>query len=152
MMGHDRAPESFHGEQIAVTTIAMAQMQGRVLAEDAPPVLIPSARITADAVIAHFGPVMGPICAAEFEHKRFDAAATDAMNDRLARSWDAFRQRLSSVAAGSDTLRAALVAAGCPVEPAQLGWPSDLWADALAHAREIRNRYTFLDLIADRAT
>jgi hypothetical protein len=25
------------------------------------------------------------------------------------------------------------------------GWPDPLFADATAHAREIRNRYTFLD-------
>jgi glycerol-1-phosphate dehydrogenase [NAD(P)+] len=42
-----------------------------------------------------------------------------------------------------------LTAAGAPVTPADLGWPQPLFNDALAHAREIRSRYTFLDLAAD---
>jgi glycerol-1-phosphate dehydrogenase [NAD(P)+] len=42
-----------------------------------------------------------------------------------------------------------LAAAGAPTEPGQLGWPPELFDDARWHAREIRNRYTFLDLAAD---
>jgi glycerol-1-phosphate dehydrogenase [NAD(P)+] len=151
MMGARRAPASFHGEQIAVGTVAMASLQERVLGRDSPPVLMPSQRITRDDVVAHFGPIKGPGCWVEFEHKRFDAATTDALNDRLARGWDAMRRRLASGAVASATIRAALAAAGAPVDPAELGWSPELWSDGLAHAREIRNRYTFLDLIADSA-
>ena len=42
-----------------------------------------------------------------------------------------------------------LRAAGAPVEPRELGWPPEFFAAALHHAREIRNRYTFLDLAVD---
>lgn len=151
MMGHGRIAESFHGEQIAVCTIAMAELQDRVLGRDAPPVLLPSARIDRAAVLAHFGPAMGPVCWSELDGKRFAAAATAALNDRLAADWPAFRARLAAVAASPSALRASLAAIGAPIAPADLGWPADLWTDALAHAREIRNRYTFLDLVADSA-
>jgi hypothetical protein len=38
---------------------------------------------------------------------------------------------------------------GAPVAPAELGWPAAAIDDARRHAREIRDRYTFLDLVAD---
>ena len=152
MMRGPDVPESYHGEQIAVCTTAMAALQHRILERDTPPVLAPSARITREQVVAHFGPVMGPICWADFEHKRLDAAATDALNARLARDWQEIRRRVTGVGVAPAKLRASLEAAGAPVEPAQLGWPDALWADALAHAREIRNRYTVLDVLADDAS
>ena len=46
-------------------------------------------------------------------------------------------------------LEAVLKAAGAPTTPEELGWPRGFYLEALRHAREIRNRYTFLDLAAD---
>ena len=33
--------------------------------------------------------------------------------------------------------------------PEALGWPRDLYVEAVEHAAELRNRYTFLDLARD---
>lgn len=150
MMRPAGLPETYHGEQIAACTVAMAALQQRVLAGDVP-VLRPNRLDRAD-LIEHFGPVIGEGCWQEFVQKRFDAEATDALNDRLARRWDAMRARIAGVSADAAKLRGCLAAAGAPVEPGALGWPAPLFEAALAHAREIRNRYTFLDLVADRAT
>ena len=139
---------ALHGEQVAVCTIAMAELQDRVLDRDAAPVLRPT-QATRDDVLRRYGPVIGDACWSELELKHFDRARTDALNDRLARSWDAIRRRIHATTIRAAALRQVLVAAGAPVEPAQLGWPPGLWSDALRHAREIRNRYTFLDLAAD---
>ncbi|MBC7977639.1 MAG: hypothetical protein H7138_21900, partial [Myxococcales bacterium] len=46
---------------------------------------------------------------------------------------------------------AVIAAAGAPREPAELGWSATLFDAAITHAREIRNRYTFLDFAADLA-
>jgi glycerol-1-phosphate dehydrogenase [NAD(P)+] len=139
---------SFHGEQIGVCTVAMARLQMRMLASDAPPVLQPTSVDRAD-VMRHFGPVAGEGCWREFEHKRFDRAATDELNGRLAARWDEIRGKISAILLAPDTLAQVLVAGGAPVELADLGWPAALFDDALHHAREIRNRYTFLDLAVD---
>jgi glycerol-1-phosphate dehydrogenase [NAD(P)+] len=151
MMRTADLPKSFHGEHIAVCTTAMAAIQERVLERATAPVLVPSARIMRDQVVGHFGPDMGPVCWAEFERKRLDVAATDALNERLAQRWDDIRRRIGAVTVPGAKLRASLDIVGAPVEHGQLGWPDELWANALAHAREIRNRYTFLDLVADSA-
>ena len=141
-------PEALHGEQTGVTALVMAALQGEVLARDMPPVLGPSPLDRA-AVLAHFGPVAGELCWAEFLPKRLDRAAADARNAVLAAGWDALRARIARISVGAAGLRAALAAAGGPLAPAELGWPPELVADGLRYARATRNRYTFLDLVGD---
>jgi glycerol-1-phosphate dehydrogenase [NAD(P)+] len=100
-------------------------------------------------LLRHFGEVIGDACWRELELKRFDAAQTDELNHRLAREWDAMRARLRAVGVGAATLHGLLSDAGAPVAPAAIGWSAALFEQAWRHAREIRNRYTFLDLAAD---
>jgi glycerol-1-phosphate dehydrogenase [NAD(P)+] len=147
MMGKG-LPESYHGEQIGVTTLAMARLQEKILAQGKAPVLKPS-RATREQVVAHFGPELGESCWKELEPKLLDAQRAEALNDRLASRWDAIREGIGRVVARADRLEAVLKAAGAPTQASQLGWPEPLYADALAHSREIRNRYTFLDLAAE---
>lgn len=37
---------------------------------------------------------------------------------------------------------------GAPTTPEDLHWPCPFYGEAVRHAREIRSRYTFLDLAA----
>lgn len=141
-------PEALHGAQIGVCALAMARLQQRILARDTPPVIYPST-ITRDDVFARFGPIAGETCWMELEPKLVDAARAEALTARLAASWDAIRARIAAVTHATARMEAVLVAAGAPTEPAQLGWPEGLVPEAMAHAREIRNRYTFLDFAAD---
>ncbi|NVB78803.1 MAG: iron-containing alcohol dehydrogenase [Kofleriaceae bacterium] len=150
MLKSPEVPDTLHGEHIAVCTIGMARLQEKMLARETPPVLRPT-RVTRESVMQHFGPVIGEGCWAEMEQKTFDARTTDELNARLARTWDAMRARIAAVTVGANTLRKMLVDADVPVEPADLGWPAALTNAAWHHAREIRNRYTFLDLAADSA-
>jgi glycerol-1-phosphate dehydrogenase [NAD(P)+] len=143
-------PEPFHGEQIGVCTIAMARIQERVLARDAAPVLRPTTVTRAD-VCSHFGAVAGEACWCELEQKRLDSARVDELNARLGREWDAIRTRLAAVTLGSSVITEVLRAANAPTTPGELGWSEVFFTAAMQHAREIRNRYTFLDLVADAA-
>jgi glycerol-1-phosphate dehydrogenase [NAD(P)+] len=147
MMGRD-LPPALHGEEIGVCTLAMARLQDRVLASDAPPVLHES-RVDRDEVLRRYGAVAGEVCWGELAPKLLYRAGAEALNARLAVEWPAMRMRMLAAAVGEHRLRAVLEAAGAPTEPAQLGWPRELFDDACWHAREIRNRYTFLDLAAD---
>jgi glycerol-1-phosphate dehydrogenase [NAD(P)+] len=132
---------ALHGEQVAVATAAMAAIQQRILEIDRPQLRAP--RVTRDDVIAHFGPVIGEGCWQEIVQKLFDVSA------RIEDRWDAIRTRIAAISVPHAQLRQSLVDAGAPVEPAQLGWTTELFGNAIAHAREIRNRYTFLDVLAD---
>lgn len=148
MMRPPQLPPTFHGEQIAVCTVAMAALQEQLLDRDEPPVLRAN-RLTRADVVSHFGPAIGDGCWREAELKCFDDAQTDALNARLVHGWDDIRRRIRAIAMRAAEVRGLLADAGAPVEPAALGWPTELFGQALRHAREIRNRYTFLDLAAD---
>jgi glycerol-1-phosphate dehydrogenase [NAD(P)+] len=146
MMGGTYLPESFHGEQIGVTTLTMARLQERVL--DATPVLQPTVVDAAD-LTAHFGPDTGAACAREMAAKALSPAAADALNDRLSRSWPAIRERIAAVHQAAANLQQTLAAAGAPTRPAELGWSTPFYRAAVMRARQIRSRYTFLDFAAD---
>jgi glycerol-1-phosphate dehydrogenase [NAD(P)+] len=150
MMRPPGTPEALHGEQTGVSALAMARLQDRILAQAAPPVLAPTA-VDRDDVIRRFGRERGEACWREFAPKRLDRHRADELNARLAAGWDSLRARLQAVTLGSARMTAVLAAAGAPLAPADLGWSEALFGDALAHAREIRNRYTFLDFTADLA-
>jgi glycerol-1-phosphate dehydrogenase [NAD(P)+] len=143
MMGPVSLAPAFHGEQIAVSTATMAEIQTRLL--DLERVQIGPTKIDREAVLAHFGPVVGESCWREFSQKQLDV---DAINARL-ENWEAIRRRIAAISVRGEAMRALLVAAGAPTTPGDLGWPVELYDNAVAHAREIRSRFTFLDLAGD---
>ena len=150
MMRPPDLPAALHGEQTGVCALAMARLQDRVLAREVPPVVHPTT-VTRDDVIRRFGAERGEACWRELEPKRIDRDRAEQLTARLAAGWDAMRARIRGVTLGHSRMVAALAAAGAPTAPDQLGWPDALLDDALAHAREIRNRYTFLDFALDIA-
>lgn len=135
--------DALHGEQTGVAAVAIAALQARVLAR--PALRLREVAIDRDALVAHYGPQLGEVCIAELAKKRPDIAAVNA---RLATNWEAIRDRLAAVAGAPETIVAALAAAGAPTTPAELGYQDDAFAEAIARAREIRDRYTVLDLMS----
>ena len=140
-------PGAFHGEQIAVTTLTVARLQERVLA-DGTLRLSPTALARED-VHAVFGDGLGAMCWEEFEHKCLTAKEAGHMNARLENDWDGFREQLSAVSKPSAILEDALRRAGAPVTPEDLGLSRKFYEQAVLYARTIRNRYCFLDLASD---
>ena len=146
MMGAPDLPHSFHGEQIGVTALTMARLQERML--QAAPVLRPTVVDTAD-LAAHFGAETGAACARELAAKALSPATAESLNDRLARAWPAIRDRIARVSRSAADLERTLAAAGAPMRPATLGWPALFYRTAVVRARQIRSRYSFLDLAGD---
>lgn len=147
MLGSPAWLPSLHGEQVGVATLAMAALQEEILG-GSPPEIGPT-RGDESVLVRHFGPALGPACWRELARKRLDAEAAAALTERLAEDWETVRGRLLSIARTAEELRAALTRAGAPVTPEALGWPRAFFRDAVLHAREIRSRWTFLDLAAD---
>ncbi len=139
-------PALYHGEAVGIATVTMARLYESLLARR--PRVAPTV-VSEDDVTGHFGTDLGALCWTEFSPKRLDAAGADAMNQRLEANWDAIAERLSDVLRPAAELEATLRRAGAPFSPADTGWPSRFYRDAVLHAREIRNRYTALDLAGD---
>ncbi|HEV8392509.1 MAG TPA: iron-containing alcohol dehydrogenase [Dongiaceae bacterium] len=140
-------PFSFHGEQIGVTTLTMARLQGRLL--DGPPPAVEVDRSTEADFIDKFGSVLGPSCWKDYCQKRLTPEKAEAVNHRIAAKWQDMRAAIGAISLHADMLALVLKEAGAPRSPEDLGWPRASYEDAVRHARKIRNRYTFLDLAAD---
>ena len=142
-------PHSFHGEQIGVATVTMARLQEALLDAETPELV--GGDPDEGAVLAHFGPEIGPACWREFEPKRLAGNRLGEANDRLREGWGALRARIERCRRFAADLERALIQAGAPSHPEDLGWTQSFYRGAVRHAREIRNRYTFLDLAAQTA-
>lgn len=71
------------------------------------------------------------------------------MNGRLEEEWPAICERIAAVTVPSEKLADVLKRAGASTTPEEVHWPASFYGFAVRHAREIRGRYTFLDLAAD---
>lgn len=150
MMGGEVAHAALHGEQTGVAALAMARLQARILAEERAPVLLWS-KLTRETLRAHYGDDLGDACWRECEGKLPDRDLADIWSARLEAAWPALRARIGAIAIEPARLEAILVRAGAPTTPVAIGIPERLFFAACMHAREIRDRYTFLDLAADMA-
>ena len=146
MLSPASRPPILHGEQIAVTTLSVARAQHALFSGPAPVVV---ADTEDDAVIAkRFGPELAPSVLEEFAHKRLDQTRADALNHRIARDWDDVRAEVLGVLLPLATIETTLKKAGAPLTPADISLERGFYEQALLHAREIRNRFTVLDLAA----
>lgn len=148
MIGDPALPAAFHGEQVAVATLTMAHLQHSMLRASMPPVL-GSSRVTEEDLIDHFGAELGRHCWHNFSGKLLDPPRAAALNARLDRNWPAMTQRLRRVMRVPEEIMRALRAVGAPTDPAAIGLPASFYHQAVVHAREIRDRFTFLDLAAE---
>lgn len=57
------------------------------------------------------------------------------------------RQKIDAIRLPTAQLEAALTAAGCPTTPAELGWPEAQYAQCIAKAPALRDRFTFLNCL-----
>jgi glycerol-1-phosphate dehydrogenase [NAD(P)+] len=145
MLGPER-PLIYHGEQVGVTTLSMARLQHKMLG--ARPILKPDTETTAD-FSARYGHTLGESCWSEFARKRLDHERTKALNDRLTCSWQKIATRVAAISLSPDYLSRVLEAAGAPLTPEKIHLPRSFYEQALLRCREIRDRFTFLDLAAN---
>lgn len=140
-------PAAFHGEQVAVATVTMARLQDEML-RAAPPRL-GATRFTEDDLAAHFGVELGHSCWQGFSAKSLHADEAAELTARLKRAWPLIRERLDACRLAPETVAQALASAGAPTVPADIGLTENQYRTALLHARQIRDRFTFLDLADD---
>lgn len=139
---------ALHGEQIAVTTLVMAKLQDQILARDSAP-LLGASKVSAGSLRSHFGEEVGAACWKDIQPKLADSERADRLNDRLQAIWPRLKAEIAAARRQASEIDVALAKAESPRRYAQIGLPRRSFKDAILHAREIRNRYTFLDLAAD---
>lgn len=141
-------PGTTHGQQVGVASLAIARLHEELLSLDKAPRIKPTSISEVD-FIRRYGEDIGKMCFAEAKKKSFDAAGAAAFNARLERIWPELRAELKSAMLSPAQMKQTLAAAGGPTTATELGLPRDIWRKAMKHAREIRNRWSFLDLADD---
>lgn len=111
--------------------------------------MLRTTQVSEAGLARRFGPELGASCWRDFAAKCLDRERTEELNARLRSDWDGYRRRIGAVLRPVEELEAVLHRAGAPVRYQDLGWPRPFYSEAVKHAREIRDRYTFLDLGAD---
>ena len=146
-MRGDPAGASFHGEQIAVTTLTMARIQGEMLRDEQP--RLTAAPLTEAQFSAFYGPETARTLWQGFANKLLTGERLAAVNRRLAAHWTEIRQAIRTVHRSATVLESALRRCGAPTRPSDLDLSYETYREAVLHAREIRDRMTFLDFAAE---
>jgi glycerol-1-phosphate dehydrogenase [NAD(P)+] len=141
-------PGTTHGQQVGVAALAIARLQCQVLDLDRPPRVKPT-EISERDFIARYGARLGPLCFAEASKKVLGPQEADSFYAKLQALWPDLRAELKAYAREPAEMKAALVAAGGPVMAMELGLSRQVWRKAMKGARDIRNRWSFLDLADD---
>lgn len=144
----ERHPGTLHGQQVGVASLTMARLQQKILARETPPMLKPT-RIDEADMARRMGPVIAAQCLAEHRKKALDEAGAARMNATLREIWPSLRRELLEFTIPHERMRAMLAAAHGATTAAELGLDRGFYKEAVRHAREMRNRYSMLDLADD---
>ncbi len=132
MLYPDRCQATYHGEQIGVLTLLMANLQRKLLTRAAPPQLQWREPPAAWADI--------------YRRKIPGAACVERLNARLHEEWDGICSRIRPYTLQPVYLRGVLEAAGAPATAEDLGWTKSQLEEAAKLASFTRDRFTFLDI------
>ncbi|WP_119166666.1 iron-containing alcohol dehydrogenase [Algihabitans albus] len=143
-----RHPGTLHGQQVGVASLTMARIQAEILCRDRPPELAPT-RIDESDMARRMGLSIATECAREYRKKALDADAVEAFNRRLAELWPSLRAECLAVSVPVTQMKAELEAAGGATTAAELGLDPAFYREAVRHAHEMRNRFSFADIACD---
>ena len=141
-------PGTTHGQQVGVASLAIARLQAEILGLEKAPRIRPT-HIVEAGFIDRYGREIGMMCYAEAKKKAFDRKGADEFNAKLAELWPQLREELKPFAMDPKEMEKALREAGGPVTTSEMGLPRKIWRDAMKYARDVRNRWSFLDLADD---
>jgi glycerol-1-phosphate dehydrogenase [NAD(P)+] len=92
---------------------------------------------------------VGRECWQDIQSKLTDDERAVRLNERLQAIWPSLKSEIAAVRRPAAQVEAALAKVEAPRQYSTIGLSRAIFRDAILHAREIRNRYTFLDLAAD---
>ena len=144
----DRHKGTLHGQQVGVASLTMARIQQDLLKKDRPPRLEPT-RIDEADVIRRMGAASAKQCLAEYRKKALDVDGAKHLNDKLEELWPSLRMECLEFVVPIEEMQAQLKKTGGPCTGEDLGLPRAFYQEAVSHAHEMRNRFSFTDLACD---
>ncbi|MDX1950220.1 MAG: sn-glycerol-1-phosphate dehydrogenase [Rickettsiales bacterium] len=144
MMYKEEIPHTYHGEQIAVTTIAVAKLQEKILQLDE--LQINPIIHTQRPILKNFGEEIGAKLISEIKNKEIGDAKCEEINRRLKSEWKNLREKILSHYISADDIEDKLKHIKGPFTYKHLGWNNEQFQNAFYNSVFLRNRFTFLDL------
>ncbi len=146
-----RHPGTRHGQQVGVASLTMARLQRALFTRTEPPLLRPT-QIDEPDMVRRCGSENAQQCLIEWQKKALTAQSAAELNDKLRRIWPELRAECLGFALPVERMQWALHGAGGPTSAQELGLDPEFYREAVVHAREMRNRYSVLDLLGDAGT
>ncbi len=143
----DPHPGTLHGEQVGLATWTMAKLQESMLQQEAPPVL-GETDIDMPSMKARYGK-LSTACQKAIQAKAMGGRRLDLLNEQLQSLWPTLRKELAARSLPPHDLMAAFKTTGVKRNACDLGIDPVFYGEAVRHARELRDRFTTLDLAAD---
>lgn len=144
----DRHPGTVHGQQVGVASVTMARLQDRILSMETAP-RIRAWQPDEAAIRSRYPAAAVEDCLKASRAKAMTAAEAEDFNTRLERIWPELRQTLRSMMLPPDEMAQHLRAAGGGATCAEIGMDRDLYVEALRRCREMRDRFSMLDMATD---
>jgi glycerol-1-phosphate dehydrogenase [NAD(P)+] len=141
-------PGTKHGQQVGVASIALARLHQHLFSLNKPP-RVKVTRIVEDDFILRYGDDMGRMMFSEAKKKALDERGVDVINERLAEVWPELREESLKFMIAPEVLKRIIASAGGPTTATELGLPVPVWRKAMKFARDVRNRWSYLDLADD---
>jgi glycerol-1-phosphate dehydrogenase [NAD(P)+] len=141
-------PGTTHGQQVGVASIALARLHKQLFALEKAPQIKPT-KISETDFTKRYGEDIGRMMYAQAKKKSFDVDGAAIFNHRLERIWPELRHELLAMMVEPDEIASIIRSAGGPTTATELGLPRSVWRDAMKHGRDVRNRWSFLDLADD---
>ena len=134
--------KSFHGEQIALTTLNAAQIQERILKQDN--LQIKSTPIDLNSLRKIFSDEkLFKNCLEELEAKKISEKQAEIANQ----NWLEIKQKLQKVFIAKDDLKKISSRFNLPQKPQDIFLEEEIYNEAIKNSYLIRSRFTCLDLL-----
>ncbi|MCB2054024.1 MAG: iron-containing alcohol dehydrogenase [Geminicoccaceae bacterium] len=144
----ERHPGTLHGEQVGVASLTMARLQQRILAQEQPPRVRPT-RFDEESMRRRMGPEIAAQCLTAYRRKALDEKGAEKLDARLRAIWPELRRECARFAIQPEEMHRLLRAADAPTTAGELGLPVDFYREAILHCREMRDRFSMLDVADD---
>jgi glycerol-1-phosphate dehydrogenase [NAD(P)+] len=148
MFFNDVNPNTLHGEQVGVASLTMSRLHNRILREKEPPTMA-ATQIDETGMVARYGEEIGHQCIKELKRKAIDRTKAEEVNRYLKENWETFAGQLRDAMLPTERLLKAMQEIGAPCTGRDLGFPGSFFREIVLYSREVRDRFTMLDVAGD---
>lgn len=156
-LGQDLPVPLSHGYKVGVGSIAIAALYEQVLQNDLAHLArqeilenwLSRADVENTVRRAHTFPGLREAAVKESLAKYIDPGQLTERLNTIEAVWRVLRNKLSDQLLSAGQIRLNLLEAGCPIDPQEIGLNREAFKDTYYRARQIRRRYTVLDLAAE---